>query len=251
MALTSDKQVKKAKVLVVEDSHTQAIQLKSLLEENGYEVSVAYDGAEGLSFLKEEKPDLVVSDIVMPEMDGYELCKKIKEDDDFIGIPVLLLTQLNEPEDIIKGLECGADNFVTKPYDAKLLLSQIEYVLVNRSMRTGPRTEMGMEVFFAGKKYFINSNRMQILDLLFSTYQNSLQQKRKLEKTNKELKSALDTIKTLHGIIPICSNCKKIRDDKGSWNQMEAYISKHSEAEFSHGICPECVKELYPEFVKD
>jgi len=251
MVSSEEKVKKKTKVLIVEDSHTQAILLESLLEENGFEVSVAYDGAEGLSRLKKDKPDLVISDILMPEMDGYELCRKIKEEDDFIGIPVLLLTQLDEPEDIIKGLECGADNFVTKPYDAKLLLSQLEYILVNRTMRTDSRTEIGMEVFFAGKKYFINSNRMQILDLLFSTYQNSLQQKRELEKTNKELKSALDTIKTLHGIIPICANCKKIRDDKGAWSQLEAYFSKHSEVQFSHGICPECAKKLYPEYVKD
>ena len=251
MTSANDKSKKKTKVLIVEDSHTQAIQLESLLEENGFEVSVAYNGAEGLSRLKKNKSDLVISDIVMPEMDGYELCSKIKDDDDFIGIPVLLLTQLNEPEDIIKGLECGADNFVTKPYDPNLLLSQLEYILVNRAMRTDSQMEIGMEVFFAGKKYFINSNRMQILDLLFSTYQSSLQQKRELEKANEKLKEALDTIKTLHGIIPICANCKKIRDDKGSWSQVEAYISKHSEAQFSHGICPECVKELYPEFVED
>ena len=250
MTSSGDKQEKKTKVLIVEDSPTQAIQLENLLEENGFEVSVAYNGEEGLSCLNRDKPDLVITDILMPEMDGYELCKKIKEDDDFIGIPVLLLTQLNEPEDIIKGLESGADNFVTKPYDPKLLLSQLEYVLVNRTMRTSPRTEMGMEVFFAGEKYFINSNRMQILDLLFSSYQNSLQQKRELEKTNEELKAALETIKTLHGIIPICSHCKKIRDDKGSWSQLESYFSKHSEAQFSHGICPECVKELYPELGK-
>jgi two-component system cell cycle response regulator len=251
MAITGDKQKKNANILIVEDSPTQALQLQSLLEENDFEVSIAYNGAEGLSCLKEEKPDLVVSDIVMPEMDGYELCRKIKEDDDLKSIPVLLLTQLTEPEDIIKGLDAGADNFVTKPYDPKLLLSQIEYILVNRTMRTSPRTEMGVEVFFAGKKYFINSDRMQILDLLFSTYQNSLQQKRELERKNKELKEALDTINTLHGILPICANCKKIRDDKGSWSQIEAYITKHSEAQFSHGICPECAKKLYPEFVKD
>ena len=251
MTSANDKQEKSANILIVEDSPTQAIQLQSLLEENGFQVSIAYDGAEGLSCLKEENPDLVVSDIVMPEMDGYELCRKIKEDDDLKGIPVLLLTQLTEPEDIIKGLDAGADNFVTKPYDPKLLLSQIEYILVNRTMRTSPRTEMGVEVFFAGKRYFINSDRMQILDLLFSTYQNSLQQKRELERKNKELKEALDTIKTLHGILPICSNCKKIRDDKGSWSQVESYISKHSEAQFSHGICPECARKLYPEFYKE
>ena len=251
MTSASDKQEKSANILIVEDSPTQAIQLQSLLEENGYKVSVAVNGADALSYLDEYIPDLVISDIVMPEMDGYELCRKIKEDDDLMGIPVLLLTRLTEPEDIIKGLDSGADNFVTKPYDPKLLLSQLEYILVNRTMRTSPRIEMGMEVFFAGRKYFINSDRMQMLDLLFSTYQNNLQQKRELERTNKELKDALDTINILHGILPICANCKKIRDDKGAWSQIEAYIGKHSDVQFSHGICPECAKKLYPEFVKD
>ena len=251
MTSASDKQEKSANILIVEDSPTQAIQLQSLLEENGYKVSVAVNGADALSYLDEYIPDLVISDIVMPEMDGYELCRKIKEDDDLKGIPVLLLTRLTEPEDIIKGLDSGADNFVTKPYDPKLLLSQLEYILVNRTMRTSPRIEMGMEVFFAGRKYFINSDRMQMLDLLFSTYQNNLQQKRELERTNKELKDALDTINILHGILPICANCKKIRDDKGAWSQIEAYIGKHSDVQFSHGICPECAKKLYPEFVKD
>ena len=251
MTSANDKSKKNANILIVEDSPTQAIQLQSLLEENGYKVSVAINGADALSYLDEDIPDLVISDIVMPEMDGYELCRKIKDDDDLMRIPVLLLTQLTEPEDIINGLECGADNFVTKPYDPKLLLSQLEYILVNRTMRTSPRIEMGMEVFFAGRKYFINSDRMQMLDLLFSTYQNSLQQKRELERTNKELKEALDTINTLHGILPICANCKKIRDDKGAWSQIEAYIGKYSDVQFSHGICPECAKKLYPEFVKD
>ena len=251
MTSANDKLKKNTNILIVEDSPTQALQLQSLLEESGYKVSVVTNGADGLSRLKEHPPDLVISDIVMPEMDGYELCRKIKADNDLKSIPVLLLTQLTEPEDIIKGLDVGADNFVTKPYNPKLLLSQIEYILINRTMRTSPRIEMGIEVFFAGGRHFINSDRIQILDLLFSTYENSLQQKRELERLNKELKEAVDTINTLHGIIPICSNCKKIRDDKGSWSQIEAYIMKHSEAQFSHGICPECAKKLYPEFVKD
>jgi len=68
---------------------------------------------------------------------------------------------------------------------------------------------------------------------------------------SKKQKEALDKIRILQGFIPICASCKKIRDDKGFWNQMEAYISNHSEAEFSHGICPECQKKLYPEFFKD
>ena len=240
-----------ADILIVEDSPTQTIRLQYLLEESGYKVSTATNGADALACLKGRAFHLVVSDIVMPGMDGYELCREIKKNEDLGHIPVLLLTQLSEPEDIVKGLESGADNFVTKPYDPNLLLSQVEYILVNRTLRSRVRSEMGIEVIFGGEKHFINSDRIQILDLLFSTYENSLQQKRELERLNGELKEALDTIKTLHGIIPICSSCKKIRDDKGSWSQIEAYISKHSEAQFSHGICPECAKKLYPEFVKD
>jgi PAS domain S-box-containing protein len=71
------------------------------------------------------------------------------------------------------------------------------------------------------------------------------------EKTIQELQIALDQIKTLRGIVPICSHCKKIRDDKGYWERVEAYVSKHTEAEFSHGICPDCLDELYPDFLKD
>ena len=65
---------------------------------------------------------------------------------------------------------------------------------------------------------------------------------------NKELQKALSEINQLRGIIPICSSCKNIRDDKGSWHQVESYVSEHTEADFSHGICPPCSKKLYPEF---
>jgi two-component system cell cycle response regulator len=108
---------------------------------------------------------------------------------------------------------------------------------------------MGIEIFFAGKRHFINSDRIQILDLLFSTYESAVQQKRDLELINKELKDALDTIKTLHGLLPICSHCKKIRDENGEWQYLEVYISRHSEAKFTHGICPECKKKLYSELL--
>ena len=235
-------------ILAVEDSPTQALQLTSLLNEAGYQVLTAVDGAEALRKVNDSPPALVISDIMMPEMDGYELCRHIKENPKTKDIPVILITSLTEPEDIVKGLECGADNFVTKPYEEELLLSQVEYMMVNRSIRKDFRSEMAIEVFFAGKKHLINSDRIQILDLLFSVYENSLQQKRDLEKTNHKLREALETIKTLHGIIPICAHCKKIRDDEGAWKQMEAYISQHSEAKFSHSICPRCAEELYLEF---
>ncbi len=235
-------------ILVVEDSVTQAVQLQSLLERNGYHVTMATDGAEALSLMEKMHPTLVISDILMPGMDGYELCRRIKKDAGTKDIPVILVTQLSEPEDILKGLECGADNFITKPYEEDFLLSRIQYILINRRLRTKVRTDMGLEVFFANRRHFITSDRIQILDLLFSTYESALQKARELERVNRKLQEALETIKTLEGILPICANCKKIRDESGEWQSLERYIGDRSNAVFSHGLCPDCARRLYPEY---
>ncbi|MEJ5365777.1 MAG: response regulator [Desulfosoma sp.] len=235
-------------ILVVEDSLTQAVRLQGLLEHNGYRVTTAADGAEALSLLERMTPTLVISDIVMPGMDGYELCRRIKSEPKTTDIPVILVTQLSEPEDILKGLECGADNFITKPYEENFLLSRIQYILINRRLRTKVCTDMGLEVFFANRRHFITSDRIQILDLLFSTYESALQKARELERANKKLQEALETIKTLQGILPICAGCKKIRDESGEWQSLERYIGDRSEAKFSHGLCPDCAKKLYPQY---
>jgi DNA-binding response OmpR family regulator len=186
----------------------------------------------------------------MPEMNGYEFCKKIKSDEKLRNIPIILLTMLSEPEDVMKGLESGADNFMTKPYDEELLMARIHYVLINVELRESRTNEMGIEIMFAGKKHFITSNRIQILDLLISTYENAIQKTREPEKTIMELTHANETIKTLKGLIPICASCKKVRNDAGYWEQIEMYIREHSEAEFTHGFCPDCMKKLYPKHAK-
>jgi two-component system cell cycle response regulator len=237
------------KILVVEDSPTQALQLQHLLTEKGkFQVHVAGNGNEALSWLEENSPTLVISDIVMPEVDGYELCRRIKAQERLQDVPILLLSTLSEPEDIIDGLTSGADNFLTKPYEADELLSRIEYILVNQSLRGPSRPEMSMDVFFSGKRYSITSNRLQIIDLLLSTYESALKQKEELERTLRELTEANQTIETLSGILPICAKCKQIRDDEGKWHPVESYVSRRSEAQFSHGVCPQCFTELYPEY---
>lgn len=185
------------KILVVEDSPTQAEQLRYILEQNKYTVSVAQNGAEALVHIKKHKPMIVISDIMMPEMDGYQLCQQIKTDEDLNDIPVILLTSLSDPTDVIKGLECGADNFITKPYNEQFLLSRIRHILINKEIRKCGSSELGIEVFFAGQKHFLNSERMQIIDLLLSTYENAIQQKIELEQSNKQLQKALETIKIL------------------------------------------------------
>src|SRR5688572_9243819 len=109
-------------ILVVEDSPTQAELLKSILEQKAYRVSVARSGEGALTIMGSRAPTLVISDINMPGIDGYELCRRIRSHEELRGIPVILLTSLADPKDVLKGLECGADNFITKPYDAKQLL---------------------------------------------------------------------------------------------------------------------------------
>ena len=236
-------------ILIVEDSHTQAAQLKHVLETNRYVVTLAYDGEEALKSLEKRRPTIIISDVVMPGMDGYELCRKIKQNEELKSIPVILLTSLSNPHDIIKGLECGADHFITKPYNKDYLLSHVQYIFVNRELRKQSMADLGIEIFFAGQRHFLTSDRIQILDLLFSTYEAVMQKNRELEQTNQKLMRSLETIKTLGGLIPICSQCKKIRNDKGYWQQLEIYIKEHSDAEFTHGLCPDCEKDIYSKYV--
>lgn len=176
------------KIVIVEDSATQAEQLKYILEANGYKVAVASNGREALTLVRSDRPDIVISDIVMPEMDGYELCKQIKTDDKLKDIPIMLLTALSDPVDVIRGLGCGADNFVTKPYDERGLLSRIEYLQLNRGLQETESVRIGLEITFGGQKYSITSDRLQILNLLLSTYESAVNKNRELEQAHTELR---------------------------------------------------------------
>ena len=175
------------KILIVEDSPTQAAQLKYLLEEEGYAVSTASNGKEALAITRQGRPSLVISDIVMPEMDGHTLCHAIKSDPTLKNIPVLLLTSLTGAEEVLKALQCGADNFARKPYDGKRLLSLVGSILANRETRKAAKMQLGLEIDIAGEKHFITSERQQILDLLLSTFMEAVQLNRDLQAREKEL----------------------------------------------------------------
>jgi diguanylate cyclase (GGDEF)-like protein/PAS domain S-box-containing protein len=179
----------KIEILIVEDSPTQAEHLRNILEQNAYHVLIARNGKEALALLNHYRPTLVISDILMPEMDGYELCRLIKADKNLKDIPVILLTALSDPTDVLRALECGASNFITKPYDKKYLLSRIHYILANMELRKSTVVQMGINVFFADHTYFINAERLQILDLLLSTYETAVQENLELIKTRDELKA--------------------------------------------------------------
>lgn len=174
-------------ILIAEDSRTQAEQLAYLLEQHGYRVTIAADGKQALLAAQTQKPTLIISDIVMPEMDGYELCKAIKSDEKLKDIPVMLVTTLSDTRDVIRGLECGADTFIRKPYDERFLLSRINYLLMNLDIRKEHEMQAGVQINLGGQKYLINSERQQILDLLISTYEQAVHINNELKLRETEL----------------------------------------------------------------
>jgi signal transduction histidine kinase len=162
-------------VLIVEDSPTQAERLRRLIAAAGYRVRLANNGRHALELIAAAKPQLIVSDIIMPEMDGYELCRALKADPALREIPVILVTALNDAKDIIRGIESGADNFIRKPYSEAYLLNRISQVLLNQLLRRDSEKEAGIGVYLGEQKHFINASRQQMLDLLISTYEQAVQ----------------------------------------------------------------------------
>ncbi len=161
--------------------------MRYILEKNRYRVSVAGNGEEALAMIKGKRPDLVISDILMPEMDGYELCRSIKALDGLQAAPVMLLTSLTDLRDVMRGLECGADNFITKPYDEGYLLSRIGHLLVNRRQPREPEAVREMKITLEGQEYVITADRRQILDLLLSTYEAAIRKNTELVRTRDQL----------------------------------------------------------------
>jgi len=200
------------KILVVEDDDLTNRMLKQYLDDLGFDTTSATDGLQGWDILCQEDIHLVITDWIMPNMDGLEFIKKIREKREDVYTYIILLTVKNDITEIVEGISCGADDYIVKPFDKDVLAVRV---------RAGQRI---VEL----QEKLLHANREQ--DILIG-----------------ELKEALSEIKQLSGLFPICATCKKIRDDKGYWNQIESYIGKHSEAEFSHSICPDCAKKLYPE----
>lgn len=182
-----------ARLLVVEDSATQAEELRLTLESAGFDVVMAADGQAALERLARSVTpfDLVVSDIVMPRLSGYELCRRIKADAVWKRIPVLLLTSLTDPIDVIHALESGADSFLSKPSEPEHLIARVNSLLENRRMRAEPGRAPGVSILFQGMRFTIGSDREQILDLLVSTFEDTVRK-------NQALMAARDALAAKH-----------------------------------------------------
>lgn len=184
-----------ANILVVDDNHQNLKVVAELLETENFEVTVASSGQQALEHLKNEKPDLILLDVMMPEMDGFEVCERIKQNLETKHIPVIFLTAKIETDDLVKGFDVGAVDYINKPFVQKELLARV--------------------------------------------------------KTHVTLKLTLEENNKLMGIIPICSNCKNIRDDEGYWHKVETFIKQRSLASFSHTVCATCMEKLYPDLMQN
>ncbi|HYC00983.1 MAG TPA: response regulator [Candidatus Limnocylindrales bacterium] len=176
-------------VLIAEDSPTQAAKLRHTLECHGYQVTTAVNGREALEIAQASPPTIIISDVVMPEMDGYQLCRAVKDSALLANIPVILVTTLSDPQDVIRGLECRADNFIIKPYDERYLISRIRFVLLNYELRQSDHTGMGLEIYFNGQRHVITADRLQILNLLLSTYEAAVERNRELSRAKEDLRA--------------------------------------------------------------
>jgi len=179
------------RVLAVEDSHTQAAMLSADLEAAGFEVSLARSGPEALGLLDSESFDLIVSDVIMPGMTGYDLCRRVKDDSRTSDVPVILLTSLTDPLDVVRGLESGADNFLRKPYKSEQLTARCRAAIDNSRLRRADHADAGLKLSFHARQFDITAGRHQMLDLLISTFEELVQ-------TSGEVRTHEDDLVRLH-----------------------------------------------------
>ncbi len=176
------------RIVIAEDSRIQAKILLNRLTQASFDVRHGADGQEALKLIQDDPPDLIISDIEMPNMNGYELCRQVKQDAKLRRIPLILLSTLADPQDIIEGLQAGADNYVTKPYETEYLLSRIDSLL-NTPIADieSEGQEQALEVTLRGKRYTVQSGRQQVLNLLISTFENAVEKNAELIRVNQEL----------------------------------------------------------------
>lgn len=188
-------------ILVVDDQPANVKVLLAFLKTHGFKTNVATSGERALLTFETTLPDIILLDVMMPGIDGFETCRRIKASPKSAEIPVIFMTALDSEHDKMTAFEVGGVDYVTKPFQKGEVLARL------------------------------------------NTHLTLQHQKNVLAQQKQELEQALAEVKQLSGILPICACCKKIRDDKGYWQQVEAYISTHSETRFSHGYCPDCFEK--------
>jgi CheY-like chemotaxis protein len=202
------KDEKRRPILLVVDDEPINIEVIAHTMGGECEILAATGGRQALEIAAQTIPDLILLDVSMPEMDGYETLRRLKEMEAMNNIPVMFVTAFGAEEFELRGLKLGAVDYIVKPVRPELVKQRVRNMLELRNSR-----ELLAE---------------QVLEL---------------QELNRKLQIEMDNVKTLRGLLPICCVCKKIRDDKGYWNQLETYITQNAGIEFSHGYCPECLEK--------
>lgn len=193
-------------ILIVDDEPVVRHVLVNQLSQLGYRLLEAGSGPEALRLLEAQGPQLVLLDIMMPRMSGFEVCRQIRQTCSLEELPVIYLTAKSQVEDLVQGFSTGANDFLTKPIIKEELLARV-------------KTHLELARLYRNLEQLVDERTAQV--------------------------------KILRGLLPICSSCKKIRDDHGYWNELEAFLSHHSEAQLTHALCLECARKLYPELTHD
>jgi signal transduction histidine kinase/DNA-binding response OmpR family regulator len=214
------------RILIVEDSPTQANELLFILTSEKIEAEIAPHAESALDRLDSAQFDLVLSDVVMPGLSGYELCRKIKNDPRTKDLPVVLLTSLKDVTDIVHGLECGADNFITKPYERDYLLGRLKSILANKALQSERRIHVDFEMSLLGKKVTLSSDKQQMLDLLISTFEEYIRTKKREEAaklTQEALRESqkllVSTLDGLPSSIAVLDHSGKVVAVNAAWRQ--------------------------------
>jgi phosphoserine phosphatase RsbU/P len=185
--------------LVADDDRVTTEILSRTLKRWEFDVAVVSNGADAWDHLRTTAaPTLAILDWMMPEMDGPEVCRRVRAELPLANMYLMLLTARESRGDLVTGLNAGADDYITKPFDPEELRA---------------RVQVGVRILALQKN---------------------------LAERVEELQAALSSVRQLRGLLPICSYCKRIRGDDQYWQQLEGYIAEHSDAQFSHGICPTC-----------
>lgn len=191
-------------ILIVEDSRTQAEVLRDMMKRHGYEAVIVKDGKRAIELVRMRKPSLVISDVVMPVMDGYELCDALKSDPNFREIPVILLTALSDSRDVARALQAGADNFVTKPYQEEYLIGRVKCILnAPKRIFSAENDVKSISFLHNGEDYNLPADSMKVFDFLLSAYETAIMQHNELQRAQESLRHSNENLSHLNQIISI------------------------------------------------
>ena len=210
-------------ILIVDDSRDEQDLLSTRLRAASYETPMVADSAEAaLATLdrvsagrRTGEVDLILMDIMLPGVDGLEACRRIKATEWLQDIPIIVITVKTDEQALLEAFAAGAMDYIRKPVNPAELVARVSSALALKKER--------------------DTRKAREQELLMRT---------------QDLERALREVKVLRGLIPICAKCRRVRTDNGDWQYLEEYIQSHSEAEFSHGICQVCMKEVYPGMIK-